>query len=147
MTSLKLIAVGKLKERFFTDACREYIKRLGAYCQPEVTELPERGVEKEAAEIAGCIPDGAYTVAMCIEGDMLSTEQLARKLGDAALSGKSRICFVIGGSSGMSEEIKKKADLRLSMSRMTFPHHFARVMVLEQIYRAYTILNNGKYHK
>ena len=147
MTGIRIIAVGKLKERFYIDACAEYLKRLGAYCRAEVIELPERGIEKDAAEIKKAIPDGAYTIAMCIEGDMLSTADFASKLSALEMSGKSRFCFIIGGSDGMSEEIKKQADIRLSMSRMTFPHHFARVMVLEQIYRAYSIMNNGKYHK
>ena len=147
MTGIRVVAVGKLKERFYIDACAEYLKRLGGYCRAEVIELPEKGIEKDAAEIRKAIPDGAYTIAMCIEGEMLSTTELASKLSALETSGRSRFCFVIGGSDGMSQEIKDQADLCLSMSRMTFPHHFARVMVLEQIYRAYSIMNNGKYHK
>ena len=160
MLSVKIICVGKLKERFYSDAVDEYMKRLGAYCRPEIAEisearLPDRPTEgdiaaalsKEAAEISQCIPKGAAVVAMCIEGKQMSSEEVAGMLSGFAIRGVSKLCFLIGGSCGLDEELKKSADVRLSMSRMTFPHHLARVMLLEQLYRGFNICGGGKYHK
>ncbi len=160
MLSVRLICVGKLGERFFEEAVREYVKRLGAYCKIEVTELTEerlpqkpspnetaRALEKEASKIEAKLWPDAAVVALCIEGDMLSSEKFAEYLGRLTVSGRSRVCFVLGGSCGLAERLKKSAVLRLSMSPMTFPHHLARVMVLEQLYRALNILAGGKYHK
>ena len=160
MISVKLICVGKMKEKHYISAFEEYKKRLGAYCRFELIELAEQrlgdnpsekeiaaALEKEAAEIEKQIPAGAAVCAMCIEGDMKSSTELASQFEKWMGGGKSRICFIIGGSFGMSARIKAKADLRLSMSRMTFPHHLARVMVGEQIYRAFTIIEGTKYHK
>ena len=160
MLSVKLICVGKMKEKFFIDAVEEYSKRLQAYCRFEVEELSEQrlsdkpspaeiraALEKEAQEIEKHIPNGAAVVAMCVEGVQKSSPELSTVLDGFANAGKSRICFLIGGSYGMSEELKKKAALRLSMSKMTFPHHLARVMLCEQIYRAFTIREGSKYHK
>jgi len=160
MINVKLICVGKMKEKHYISAFEEYKKRLGAYCRFELTELPEQrlgdnpsekeiaaALEKEALEIEKQIPSGAAVCAMCIEGDMKSSNDLASQFGKWMSSGKSKICFIIGGSYGMSPKIKAKADLKLSMSRMTFPHHLARVMVGEQIYRAFTIIEGSKYHK
>lgn len=160
MLSIKLICVGKMKEKYYIEAFEEYRKRLGAYCRFEVEELTEQrlgdnpsqgeitaALEKEAAEIEKGIPSGAAVVAMCVEGVQKSSPELAAQIAAWAGMGKSKICFLIGGSFGMSERIKARADLRLSMSRMTFPHHLARVMVGEQIYRALAINEGSKYHK
>ena len=141
MMKVQVICQGKLKERFYTDACAEYSKRLSAFCNLGVTEL------SEGQDIRPAIPTGAYVVAMAVEGDKLSSEGLAKLLRDCALQGKSRLCFLIGGSDGLDETVKREADYRLSMSDMTFPHHLARVMVLEQIYRAFSINAGTKYHK
>ena len=148
MLHVKIICCGKLKEKFYIDACAEYEKRLSRYCTFELCELPESGdLDKEGEAILAKIPSGAYVVAMCIEGELRSSEELASLVHDCSVQGRSKLCFLIGSSFGLSENIKKRADLRLSMSPMTFPHHLARVMVLEQIYRAFTINEGGKYHK
>ena len=148
MQKVQLFCVGRLKEKFYTDACAEYEKRLSRYCTLEVTELPETGdIEKDGAALLARIPSGAYVVALCIEGKSYSSEELAALFSDCASSGRSRLVFLIGGSDGLSPAVKSRSDVRLSMSRMTFPHHLARVMALEQIYRAFTICEGGKYHK
>ena len=141
MLRVTVICQGRLKEKYYLGACEEYMKRLSGYCQPEVIELPEEG------DPAPKIPKGAYVIAMCIEGKKTDSPGLAAKLEQITLEGKSRVCFLIGGSEGLSESVKKAADWRLSMSDMTFPHHLARVMLLEQIYRAFTITAGAKYHK
>lgn len=160
MLSVRLICVGKLGEKFWADAVKEYEKRLGAYCKLEILELPEQrlpqnpsegelaqALEKEAALIEAKIPQGASVIALCVEGKPMSSEQLADYLGRLTVSGTSRLCLLIGGSCGLAERVKARAGQRLSMSPMTFPHHLARVMVLEQIYRALNIAAGGKYHK
>ena len=152
MLSVKLICVGKLKESFWTEACKEYEKRMKTMCRLEVLQLdeePERpdALRREAARIEAAIPAGAYVIAMCIEGKELSSTQLAEKLRAVQNSGNSKICLIIGSSNGMDDSIKQRADFRLSMSPMTFPHHLARVMVLEQVYRGLSILAGRKYHK
>ena len=160
MLSVKLICVGKLGEKFWADAVREYEKRLSAYCKLEIAELPEQrlpqtpsageiaaALAKESAAIRAKIPQGAAGIALCVEGKTLSSEAFADKLGTMAAHGVSRLCLLIGGSCGLDEALKQDAALRLSMSPMTFPHHLARVMVLEQLYRALNILAGGKYHK
>ena len=160
MLGVTFLCTGKLKEKYYAAAFEEYRKRLGAYCRFECLELPEQrlgdspaageiaqALEKEAAEALSRIPSGAVVVAMCVEGEQLSSEQLAKRIGDWMNAGRSRICFLIGGSCGMSEALKARADLRLSVSKMTFPHHLFRVMLAEQIYRAFTILAGTKYHK
>ena len=141
MLRVSVLCQGRLKEPYYTDACREYLKRLTAFCRPEVIELAEDG------DIAARIPKGAYVIALCIEGKKLSSPALAALLEKLANQGKSQICFLIGGSEGLPERTKALADLSLSMSDMTFPHHLARVMVLEQIYRAFSITAGTKYHK
>lgn len=138
---VQVICQGKLKEHFYTDACAEYSKRLSAFCDLRVTEL------SEGQDVRPAIPAGSYVIAMAVEGTKLSSEGLAKLLNDCALKGKSRLCFLIGGSEGLDETVKQAADYRLSMSDMTFPHHLARVMVLEQIYRAFSINAGTKYHK
>ncbi len=141
MLRVSVLCLGRLKETYYADACREYCKRLAAYCKMDVTELPEDG------DMAGRIPKGAYVVALCIEGRKLSSEALAEKLEQLAGRGVSRVCFLIGGSEGLPAQVKAQADFSLSMSDMTFPHHLARVMLLEQLYRAFSINAGAKYHK
>lgn len=158
--TINLITLGKLKEDYLRAACKEYEKRLSAFAKVNIYELDpvklpenpnntqiEAALTAESAKINEKIPQNSYTIAMCIEGGQVSSEQLAEKLSTAAGSGKSTINFIIGSSFGLSDKVKNSADMKLSMSRMTFPHQLARVMLLEQIYRAYTIINNRKYHK
>jgi len=148
MLRIRLICTGRLKERFYAEACDEYVKRLGRYCALEVLELPESGDrEKDGEAVLSRIPAGAFAAALCVEGKLTSSEELAALLSGCAAGGRSRVCFLIGGSDGLSDSVKSRADMRLSMSRMTFPHHLARVMALEQLYRAFTINEGGKYHK
>ena len=160
MLAVKLICVGKMRERFYLDAFSEYAKRLGAYCRFELTELAEvrlpdapsqkeigLALEKEAAGILKSIPTDAYAVALCVEGRQLSSPELAKLIAQREGSGRPRLCFIIGGSFGLAPEVKAMADLRLSMSEMTFPHHLARVMLAEQIYRGFKINEGSKYHK
>lgn len=161
MLNVNLIVVGKLKESYFREACAEYVKRLGAFCKLKITEIPESRLPDDPSEkeIKAALSAEAkairnllsgkdcFNIALCIEGTMLSSEKLAEKVGEVSVSGKSTLNFVIGSSFGIDGEIKKMCGLRLSMSEMTFPHMLARVMILEQIYRAFRILNGGKYHK
>ena len=160
MFDITLIAIGKLKEKFYLSAAAEYEKRLNGYCLFKILELPEvrlpedpspaeisAGLEKEAEMIFSKIPKGAWLCVLTPEGKLLSSEQLADKMKAVKLSGKSSACFLIGSSFGMSPRVKEKADFKLSMSPMTFPHHLARVMVLEQLYRAEAIQAGSKYHK
>ena len=141
MLRVSVICQGRLKEPYYIAACQEYLKRLGAFCKAEVTELAEDG------PIPPHIPKGAYVIALCIEGDKVSSPELAERIGRLAGRGVSRLCFLIGGSEGLPAAVKAAADWRLSMSDMTFPHHLARVMVLEQLYRAFSINAGTKYHK
>lgn len=160
MLSVRLICVGKLGEKFWKTACDEYAKRLSAYCKLEIIEIPEQrlpdspsagqiqqALARESELIRAKIPSGAAVFALCVEGKLLSSEELAEVLGGLTVSGTSRLVLLIGGSCGLDEALKKDAKLRLSMSKMTFPHHLARVMVLEQLYRSLNILGGGKYHK
>jgi len=148
MLGVKVICVGRLKEKHYIDACAEYEKRLSRYCSFELTEVPETGdLAKDGAAVLAKIPAGAHVVALCIDGKLHSSQDLADLVQQCALSGKSRVCFLIGGSDGLHPSVKQAADLRLSMSKMTFPHHLARVMLLEQIYRGFMIRTGTKYHK
>jgi len=160
MFDITLIAMGKLKEKFYSSAAAEYEKRMKGYCQFNLIELPEvrlpedpsqaeiqAALEKEADVILSRIPKGAWFCVFTPEGKLLSSEALADKMKDVKLSGKSSACFLIGSSFGMAPRLKEMADLKLSMSPMTFPHHLARVMVLEQLYRAEAIQAGSKYHK
>ncbi|MBQ7523717.1 MAG: 23S rRNA (pseudouridine(1915)-N(3))-methyltransferase RlmH [Oscillospiraceae bacterium] len=160
MFSLQLIATGKCKEKFYLDAAQEYAKRLRATCDFSILELPEQrlpdrpseaeiaqGLEREAQELEKHLPRGAFVCVLTPEGKELSSPELAKLLADVKTSGKSTACFVIGSSFGMAERVKKAADFRLSMGRMTFPHHLARVMALEQLYRAEAIQAGSQYHK
>lgn len=158
--NVNIIALGKIKESWYREASAEYIKRLGAFAgvhvaEPQPVDLPqnpsaaqiERALSQEAARIREQIKPQSFTVALCIEGKEMSSEGLAQKLSELGNRGISTLNFVIGSSFGLDEDFKKSADLRMSMSPMTFPHTLARVMLLEQIYRAFSILGNSKYHK
>ena len=159
MQKVSILCVGKLKEKFYRDAVEEYSKRLQRFCKLEITELPETRLPEDPspAEIKRALAaeanairqklEGGAVVAMCIEGQTCSSEALSKKLAAFALEGKSKVTFLIGGSFGLDETLKKQADWRLSMSPMTFPHHLARVMLLEQIYRACQIAEGTRYHK
>ncbi len=160
MLNIKLICVGRLRERFYIDAFDEYARRLSAYCKFECVELNEvklgdkpsdkeieNALVRESADIEKAIPKDAYVIAMCVGAKQLKSEELAQKINSLALSGRGKICFIIGGSFGMAESVKKRADMRLGMSAMTFPHHLARVMLTEQIYRSFKIIEGSRYHK
>ena len=160
MFSVTLIAMGKLKEKFYMSATAEYEKRMKGYCQFQLIELPEirlpenpspteiaAALEKEAQTILSKIPKGAWFCTFTPEGRLMSSEGLADKIRDVKLSGKNSACFLIGSSFGIAQRLKDIADFKLSMSPMTFPHHLARVMVLEQLYRAESIQTGSKYHK
>ena len=160
MLNISLICVGRLREAHYIAAFAEYEKRLRPYCKFSLAELPEErlpqnpspagitaALAKEAADIEKHIPAGTCTVAMCIEGNQLSSEDFSALLQRCANTGKSHICFLIGSSFGLDEGLKKRSDLLLSMSKMTFPHHLARVMLAEQIYRGIMITEGTKYHK
>ena len=160
MLSVTLICVGKMKEKFYIEAAAEYVKRLGAYCKLNVVELPEQklpqnptqgeidaALAKEAEAIRARIPQNSSIVALCIEGKLHSSEELAEVMERWEHSAAKHLVFLIGGSFGMHPSIKKEAWVKLSMSPMTFPHHLARVMLLEQIYRAFKINEGSSYHK
>lgn len=160
MFEITLMTVGKLKEKFYLSAAAEYEKRLKGYCEFRILELPEArlsdnpspneiqaGLEKEADLIFSKLPKNAWFCVFTPEGKLMSSEALANKLANVKLSGKSAACFLIGSSFGMAQRVKEAADLKLSMSPMTFPHHLARIMVLEQLYRAESIQAGSKYHK
>ena len=158
--NITVIALGKLKEKYLKDAISEYSKRISAYGKLDIIELTpvrlsdspsqteiDNALTKEAEEIKKKIPNGSYVFSLCVEGKQKSSEELAKTIQDVTLNGKSNIVFIIGSSFGLSPEIKKLSDSRLSFSPMTFPHQLMRVMLLEQIYRAFQINTNGKYHK
>ena len=160
MQKVTVLCVGKLKERFYAEAAAEYAKRLSRYCKLDIAELPEErlpespsqaqidaALEREAAAVRTKLPAGAVLITLCIEGQLRSSEELARKMDSWSSQGAGHLVFLIGGSCGLSPSLKAQAAERLSMSPMTFPHHLARVMLLEQIYRAYQINSGGKYHK
>ena len=160
MFDITLIVMGKLKEKFYLSAAEEYQKRLKGYCSFKIVELPEHrlpedpspaeiqtGLDKEAEQIFAKIPKGAWLCIFTPEGKILSSEEFAGKLKEVKNMGKSSACFLIGSSFGISQKVKDKADFKLSMGKMTFPHHLARIMVLEQIYRAEAIQAGSKYHK
>ncbi len=161
-TGLKItiLCVGKIKEKYFTDAAAEYIKRISRYHKLEIVEVPDEKtpdgagealnaqiMAREGERILAKIKEGSYIAALAIEGKQLSSEQLAEKLEALALGGSSHVTFVIGGSLGLTEEVKKRADFLLSFSKMTFPHQLMRVVLLEQIYRCCKISAREPYHK
>lgn len=160
MFDITLITMGKLKEKFYISAAQEYAKRLSGYCHFTLVELPESrlpenpspaeiavGLEKEAETILARIPKSSWFCVFTPEGKELSSEKIAEKMKDVKLSGKSSAIFLIGSSFGIAPKVKERADFRLSMGPMTFPHHLARIMVLEQLYRAEAIQAGSKYHK
>lgn len=160
MQKVTIICTGKLKEKFYLDAAAEYAKRLSRFCTLTILELPEErlpespspaqieaALAREADAVRAKLPAGCLLIAMCVEGQERSSEALARYLAEAAARGAGHIVFLIGSSYGMHPSLKQQADLRLSMSPMTFPHHLLRIMLLEQIYRAYQINAGSKYHK
>ncbi len=160
LISVTVIALGKLKEKYMREFSEEYQKRLSAYCKLNIVELTPKplsdnpseneiknALAAEAQQIKQKIPSNSYVFSMCIEGRQSPSEGFSRKLSEIAVNGKSNIVFVIGSSFGLSDEIKNISDFKFSMSEMTFPHQMARIMLLEQIYRAFQISNGGKYHK
>ncbi|MBO5929096.1 MAG: 23S rRNA (pseudouridine(1915)-N(3))-methyltransferase RlmH [Clostridia bacterium] len=160
MLTITVACVGKLKENYWREACAEYSKRLSAFCRLQIVEVSEErlpdnpslaqitaALEEEGHRLLARIPAGAPMVALCIEGQGVTSPELSKQLSQWAVGGYSHVAFVIGGSWGLSDLVKSSAQLRLSMSGMTFPHQMARVMLLEQLYRALQISNGGKYHK
>ncbi|BDF68645.1 23S rRNA (pseudouridine(1915)-N(3))-methyltransferase RlmH [Pseudoflavonifractor phocaeensis] len=160
MMDVQIICVGKLKEKFYADAVAEYRKRLGAYCKLQITELAEErlpqnpsqaqidaALQKEAAAIRGKLPPNSSIIALCVEGKLRSSEELAELVETWTHNAAKHLVFLIGGSYGLDGALKSEAWARLSMSPMTFPHHLARVMLLEQLYRAFKINEGSSYHK
>ena len=152
-----VVAVGKLKERFWSDACAEYLKRLQPYAKTQVVEVPDvdptkaggerAAVEREGASILKALPERAHVVLLAIEGTQRTSEGLSARLDDLALSGTSEVVFVIGGSCGVSDGVRARANETLSFGKITLPHNLARVVLLEQLYRACKISRNEPYHK
>ena len=161
MINVTLITLGKVQKGFLTDGCNEYIKRLRTMCDFKLVEiedepLPEKNLnqtlidkalEKESGKIISAIPKQSYVIAMCIEGKQLASRDFAKLFNQKAVEGYSSICLIIGSSYGLSEKVKARRDLRMSFSKMTFPHQLFRLMALEQIYRAFSINAGTKYHK
>jgi 23S rRNA (pseudouridine1915-N3)-methyltransferase len=158
--NIKIIAVGKLKEKYLKDAVNEYMKRLSAYAKVEVIEIADekepdnasaKDIEiiknKEGSKILDKIKEREYVILLDVEGKLISSEDLAGKIAELSLSGDSNLVFVIGGSNGVSEEVRAKADFKLSFSKMTFPHQLMRIILLEQIYRGFKINRGESYHK
>ncbi|MFR5601511.1 MAG: 23S rRNA (pseudouridine(1915)-N(3))-methyltransferase RlmH [Lachnospiraceae bacterium] len=157
---ITLVTVGKIKERYLEQAIEEYGKRLGRYCKLEIIQVPDEKTpdnastaleeqikEKEGERILAKIPDGAYVIALAIEGKMLDSVELADHINKLGISGVSQIVFVIGGSLGLATKVLSRADYKLSFSKMTFPHQLMRVILLEQVYRSYRIISGAPYHK
>lgn len=149
-----------MREKFYIDAFNEYTKRLQAYCKLQIAEPNEiklgdspsdkeieSALNREAEDILSAIPNDAYAVALCVEGKEMPSESMAKLIADREGSGKPKLCFIIGGSYGLSPRVKARADMKLSMSQMTFPHHLARVMLIEQLYRGFKINEGSRYHK
>lgn len=155
MLSVQVLCIGKLKEKYLVQGCQEYAKRLQSFCKLTVTELPETRLHDsvdsvladEGQRLLAKLPAGGYHIALCVEGQTCSSPQLSQLLQKKALAGISQFTFVIGGSYGLHEQVKKACQMRLSVSPMTFPHQLFRLMLLEQIYRAFSIGANTKYHK
>ena len=157
---INVVCVGKIKEKFYTQAVEEYSKRLSRYCKLDIVELPDEKTpdnasdivneqikNKEGERILSAIKDDAYVCALAIEGKMLDSVELSEKIDNLMLSGKSDIVFVIGGSLGLDKRVLDRADYKLSFSKMTFPHQLMRLILSEQIYRWFSIIKNTKYHK
>lgn len=157
---IKIICMGKLKEKYLKDAINEYSKRLSRFCNLEIIELSDEKIPDNASpaqedkviltegeKILKVISPSDYVISLCVEGKQKSSEDFAKTISNLALSGNSSLCFIIGGSLGLSNAVKNRSDLRLGFSMMTFPHQLMRVFLLEQIYRAFKINSNEKYHK
>ena len=157
---IHIICIGKLKEKYWTDAVSEYSKRLSRFCDLEITELKESKlpdkaseaqeqavIEEEGKNILKHVKDGSYVISLEILGKNLTSVELAEKMEELPLMGKSHVTFIIGGSLGLSRDVSKRADFKLSFSKMTFPHQMMRVILLEQVYRAFKINKNEAYHK
>ncbi len=160
MVNINIVCVGKIKEKFYTQACEEYIKRLSKFCKLNIIELSDEKTKDGASDVENekvkdiegrrileKLPDKALVITLEINGNMLDSEKLADYLSDNMLRGKSAIYFVIGGSLGLSSLVTKRADYHLSFSKMTFPHQLMRVILLEQIYRSFKIMSGEPYHK
>jgi len=158
--NINIVCIGKLKEKYWTDAIAEYSKRLGRYCKLEIVELKEERLPENASpadeenvksaegkSILKALAADSYVIALDVSGKQLSSEQLAKKLESLAVDGRSTIDLIIGGSLGLSDEVRRRADFRLSFSPMTFPHQMMRVILLEQIYRSFKIIRKEPYHK
>lgn len=159
MATIKIITVGTLKEDYLKEAAAEYEKRISGFCNVESVNIREsklpndpsegdirRALTEESKQILAAMPDRAYKIAMCVEGKQFSSEELSAKI-ESAFSVSNEICFVIGSSHGLSDEVKNAADLKLSVSKLTFPHQLMRVILLEGIYRCLNIIKGTKYHK
>jgi len=157
---IKIICVGKLKEKYLKDAIGEYAKRLGRFCTFEICELNDEKIpdnpsqaqceivlKNEGEQIIKHLSKDSYVITLCVEGKSMSSEEFAKKIGDVTLNGKSTIDFIIGGSLGLDQSVKNISDLKLSFSSFTFPHQLMRLILCEQIYRAFKINNNEEYHK
>lgn len=157
MLHITVIAVGKLKERFWADACNEYLKRLSAYANVSVKELadvdPARcggeqaEIDAESNAILESIPNGSRSFLLDIPGKLISSEGLAEAIDDCALSGNNDLCFIIGGSCGVNESVRRAVNRKISLGRITLPHNLARVVLLEQLFRAFKIIKGEPYHK
>ena len=158
--NIDIAAVGKIKEKYLAEGIKEYSKRLGRYCNLRILEVEdektpenlsdkemEEAKRKEGERLISRIPDQAFTIALSIDGKQLSSEELSEKLSDIMVGGTSYIVFVIGGSLGLSDEVLARSQMKLSFSKMTFPHQMMRMILLEQIYRAFRIIKNEPYHK
>lgn len=156
---IKFIAVGKLKEKYWKDAFQEYAKRLTKYSKVELIEIDEEKIsienesmmkiskEKEGERILKKVANNDYVILFDVQGKMVDSLELAKKIQDLIDSGNANLCFILGGSYGFSNEVYSRSQANISMSKMTFPHQFARIMAIEQVYRAFKINNNEKYHK
>lgn len=158
--NIDIIAVGKIKENYLTNGIKEYQKRLSAYCKLRIIEVGEEKapenlsdkekaqvLEREGKNILSKINPSSFVISLCIEGQLLSSEEMAKKLDDLMLKGKSNLTFIIGGSLGLSDEVKSRSDFSLSFSSFTFPHQLMRLILLEQIYRWFKIIRGETYHK
>ncbi|MDQ5983034.1 MAG: Ribosomal RNA large subunit methyltransferase H [Eubacteriales bacterium SKADARSKE-1] len=160
MLTIKILCVGNLKENYLKEAFLEYQKRLSSFCRFEVKEIPEHkvssnpteseinlAVSSEGEKLLSYLNKNNHVISLCIEGKEFSSKELSRHIQSVTISGKSTIVFIIGGSFGLSQEVKSSSNLNFSMSKLTFPHQLTRIMLTEQIYRAFQILSGGKYHK
>jgi 23S rRNA (pseudouridine1915-N3)-methyltransferase len=157
---ITVICVGKIKEKYFTLGIEEYKKRLSRYCKLDIIEVPDEKTpdnasaaeeilikKKEGERILKNVKDGAYVIALAIEGKMLTSEELSEKIESLGINGDSNVVFIIGGSLGLDDEVLKRAEYKLSFSKMTFPHQMMRMILLEQVYRGYRIMKGEPYHK